>query len=197
MAHPLRGATAIVGWGHSGFGEAPGRSPMEIMVEAVHNALEDSGLKLSDIDGVCSASPVYNMASVSAAEYLGIRPKFTESTMIGGSSFVSHLLPASMALHSGICDAVLVCYGSNQRTATGRLVTNSEPQIYEAPYKQRYPITAYALAAARHMHQYGTTREQLADVAVAARQWAQLNPEAFARDPLTRDDVMTDRKSVV
>lgn len=193
MTDQLRGAAAIVGWGHGGFGEAPGRSGMEILAEAVHNALADSGLALSDIDGICSASPVYNMASVSAAEYLGIQPKFTDSTMIGGSSFVSHMLPATLALQAGVCDAVLICYGSNQRTASGRLVTNSEPQLYEAPYRQRYPITAYALAAARHMYQYGTSREQLAAVAVAARQWAMRNPEAFARDPLSIDAVIDSR----
>ena len=69
----------------------------------------------------------------------------------------------------------------------------SEPQWHETPYKPRHPITAYALAASRHMHQYGTTREQLAEVAVSARQWANLNPEAFARGPLSVDDVLAAR----
>jgi acetyl-CoA acetyltransferase len=190
---PLRGAAAIVGVGHGGLGEAPGLSPVEIMAEAVHNALADTGLTPADIDGVISASPVYNMASLTAAEYLGIRPKFTDSTMIGGSSFVSHITPAALALQAGLCDTVLICYGSNQRSATGRLVSNSLPDPYEAPYKPRLPITAYALAASRHMYQYGTSREHLAAVAVAARDWARLNPEAFMRDPLTAADVLASR----
>ena len=69
----------------------------------------------------------------------------------------------------------------------------SEPQWHETPYKPRHPITAYALATSRHMAQYGTTRENLADVALAARGWANLNPEAFARGPLTKDEVLSAR----
>jgi acetyl-CoA acetyltransferase len=87
----------------------------------------------------------------------------------------------------------LICYGSNQRTAHGRLVSMSDPPPYEVVYKPRMPVTAYALAAARHIHQYGTTVEQLAEVAVAARGWAALNPEAFMRAPLTVADVRAAR----
>ncbi|KDB01682.1 thiolase, partial [Defluviimonas sp. 20V17] len=123
-------------------------------------------------------------------EYLGLKPKFFDSTNVGGSSFEMHLLQATLALEAGLCDTALICYGSNQRTAGGRLVSMSEPQWHETPYHPRHPITGYALATARHMYQYGTTREDLADVAVAARGWANLNPEAFARGPLTREDVL-------
>jgi len=98
-----------------------------------------------------------------------------------------------MALEAGLCDVALICYGSNQRTASGKLVTASKLPPYEGLYKPRYPISGYALAAARHMHEYGTTREDLADVAVAARAWASQNPEAFMRDPLTREDVLASR----
>jgi len=104
-----------------------------------------------------------------------------------------HLLQAALALDQGLCDAALICYGSNQRTAGGRLVSMSEPQWHETPYRPRHPITASALVAGRHMHQFGTTREMLADVAVAARDWANLNPAAFARGPLTREDVLASR----
>ena len=83
--------------------------------------------------------------------------------------FVNYLTSATMALDAGLCDVALIVYGSNQRTASGKLVTASRPPAYEAPYNPRYPISGYAMAAARHMHEYGTTREQLADVAVAAR----------------------------
>jgi acetyl-CoA acetyltransferase len=132
-------------------------------------------------------------------EYLGINPRYTNGTMLGGSSFVAHLLPAMMALQSGQCNAVLVCYGSTQRTSTfGRAEIAQarrvmDPQPYETPYAPMQPLSAYALATRRHMHQYGTTRHQLAEVAVAARAWAQRNPEAFMRDPLSIDDVLAAR----
>ena len=193
MSHELRGSSAVVGVGLAGCGEAHGRAPLDILAEATHNALEDAGLKLSDVDGIFTGSSYHFMPALSTAEYLGIKPRFSDSSMVGGSSFVAHTLNAAMAIKTGQCDVALICYGSNQRTAGGKLATMSEQQIYEAPYKPRYPISSYALAAARHMHQYGTTREQMADVAVAARQWAQLNPTAFARDDLTRQDVLNSR----
>ena len=193
MSHELRGSSAIVGVGLAGCGEAHGRMPLDILSEATHNALDDAGLKLSDIDGLFTGSSYHFMPTLSTAEYLGIKPKFSDGSMVGGSSFVAHTLNAAMAIKNGLCEVALICYGSNQRTAGGKLATMSEQQIYEAPYKHRYPISSYALATARHMHQYGTTRENLADVAVAARQWAKLNPEAFSRGDLTREDVMNAR----
>jgi len=189
----LRGAAAIVGAATTALGEAPGRTDLEITAAAARLALAEAGLAIKDVDGLFAVSMVHNMATLSVAEYLGIRPKFTDSTMVGGSSSVAHILPATLALEAGLCDVALICYGSNQRTTAGRLVTNSAPPPYEAPYKPRYPITAYALAASRHMYAYGTTREQLADVAVAARRWAAMNPEAFMRDALTREDVIASR----
>ena len=191
--HPLKGKTAIVGIGAAGWGEAPGRSATELMAEAALAAIGDAGLTLSDIDGICAATSTHAFPTLTVAEYLGIKPTFFDGTNIGGSSFEMHLLQAALALDAGLCNAVLVCYGSNQRTAGGRLVSMSEPQWHETPYSPRHPITAYALAASRHMHQYGTTREMLADIAVAARQWANLNPMAFAQGPLTRDDVLASR----
>ena len=112
---------------------------------------------------------------------------------MGGSSFVSHLFHAASAINAGFCEVALIAYGSTQRSASGRLVSGSEALPYEAPYKPRYPVSAYALAASRHMHEYGTTREQLADVAVAAREWAKLNPKAFMRDDLSVEDVIGSR----
>ncbi len=193
MTHPLRGRTAIVGIGQGGLGAAPGRSAMEILAEAVRAALTDCGLSLCDVDGLFVSSAYHAMPTLSAAEYLGLRPRYSDGSMIGGASFVGHTLTAAMALQAGLCDVALIAYGSNQRSQSGRLVSASEPQPHEAPYKPRHPITAYALAAARHMHQFGTTREQLAEVAVAARAWANLNPEAFARGKLSVDDVLASR----
>src|ERR1700678_4453502 len=86
-----------------------------------------------------------------------------------------------------MCEVALITYGSTQRSASGGLVRSGTPltKSYDAAFGPRLPVTAYALAAARHMHQFGTTREQLAEVAVAARKWAQLNPVAFERGDLT------------
>jgi acetyl-CoA acetyltransferase len=100
---------------------------------------------------------------------------------------------AAMALDAGLCETALIFYGSNQRTAAGKLVSSVKPFAYEAPYAPIFPATSYALAASRHMHEYGTTREQLAAVAVAARAWANKNPEAFMRGPLTVADVLASR----
>ena len=190
MTTELRGKSAIVGTGHAGFGEAHGLTAYDVMAQSALAALGDAGLKMSDVDGLFCTMMEDSMPALMAAEYLGIQPRFIDGTMSGGSSFVNYLTSATMALDAGLCDVALIVYGSNQRTASGRLVTASRPPAYEAPYNPRYPISAYAMAAARHMHEYGTTREQLADVAVAARAWAQHNPEAFERGPLTREDVL-------
>jgi len=195
----LRGKVAIVGVGHAGLVDAQGHTDIEILAQAAAQAVADAGLSMRDIDGLATCSSLATMWSMPVVEYLGIRPQYIEATMLGGSSFVAHLLPSVMALVSGQCNAVLVCYGSTQKTAPfGRKEgvkarAMLDPQPYEQPYGPISPITSYALAAARHMHQYGTTREQLAEVAVAARKWAQLNPEAALRDPLTIDDVLAAR----
>jgi acetyl-CoA acetyltransferase len=172
---------------------------MEVLARAARAAVADAGLKMSDIDGLCTASVLSTMWPMPVTEYLGINPRYINGTMLGGSSFVAHILPAMMALQSGQCNAVLVCYGSTQRTSTfGRAEIAQarrvmDPQPYETPYAPMQPLSAYALATRRHMHQYGTTRRQLAEVAVAARAWAQRNPEAFMRDPLSIDDVLKAR----
>lgn len=194
----MRGSVAVAGVGLAGCGEAPGWTEMEIAAAAAKNALDDAGLTTRDVDGVVIASTNLFMSGLALAEHLGLRPKFTESSMVGGSSFVGHLIPAALALNAGLCDTVLVAYGSNQRTGVGRAEAGKhkmalDPQAFEHPYKPFNPPSAYAMAAARHMHQYGTTRAQLAEVAVAARNWAQLNPEAFAREPLSVEDVLKSR----
>ncbi|WP_028605009.1 thiolase [Ottowia thiooxydans] len=187
---------AIVGVGTAGCGEAQGFSDVEILALAAHNAVLDSGLQFKDIDGIATANVNSPMWALNVVEYLNIKPKFVESTNIGGSSFIAHLQPILHALASGQCNAVLVCYGSTQRTQTiGRREKLKAKQLidpypYESPYQPLVPITPYALMAARHMHQFGTTRRHLAEVAVAARRWAQLNPEAFRRDPLDIDEVL-------
>jgi acetyl-CoA acetyltransferase len=195
----LRGSAAIAGVATFGCGEAPGFNDMELLARSARAAVADAGLKMGDIDGLCTASAGAAMWPMPVIEYLGVNPRYIDGTMLGGSSFIAHLLPAMQAIRSGQCSAVLVCYGSAQRTSTlgrreiGQARRHLDPQPYEHPYEPMFPVSAYALAASRHMYEFGTTREQLADVAVAARQWAQLNPEAFMREPLTRADVLASR----
>ncbi len=190
----LRARTSVVGVGEDGVGLAlPGSTPLDLMAGATRAALDDAGLQMSDIDGLFTASAYYQLPALNVGEYLGIRPRHSDSTAVGGSSFVSHVGHAAAAIATGLCDVALVVYGSTQRSDAGRLISQSEGSPHENPYGPRYPVTMYALAAARHMYQYGTTREQLAAVAVAAREWARLNPAASARDPLTVDDVLSSR----
>jgi len=190
----LRAGAAIVGVAESDLGEVgPGFTPLDLIGQATSRALDDAGLEKVDVDGLFSASAYYHMPTLSVGEYLGIRPRYSDATNMGGSSFVSHLFHAASAINAGFCEVALIAYGSTQRSASGRLVSGSEALPYEAPYKPRYPVSAYALAASRHMHEYGTTREQLAEVAVAAREWAKLNPKAFVRDDLSVEDVIDSR----
>jgi acetyl-CoA acetyltransferase len=192
----LRGGVAIAGAATFGCGEAPGFTDMELLARAARAAVADAGLEMRDIDGLCTASASAAMWTLPVVEYLGLNPRYIDGTMLGGSSFIAHLLPAMQAIRSGQCSAVLICYGSAQRSAAfGRREIVAarrflDPQPYEHPYEPMLPVSAYALAASRHMHEFGTTREQLADVAVAARAWAGLNPEAFMREPLTRAEVL-------
>ena len=190
----LRGGAAVVGVAESDLGEVGGGfTPLDLIGQATSRALDDAGLEKEDVDGLFSASAYYHMPTLSVGEYLGIRPRYSDATNMGGSSFVSHLFHAASAIDAGLCEVALIAYGSTQRSASGRLVSGSEALPYEAPYEPRYPVSAYALAASRHMYEYGTTREQLAEVAVAAREWAKLNPKAFMRDDLSVEDVIGSR----
>src|SRR3546814_3387571 len=120
------------------------------------------------------------------------RSRITDNNRTGGSAFQTLAIAAALALDAGLCDVALIAYGSNLRTGAGA-ISPPPPDPFEWAYKARYPISAYALAAARHMHDFGTTREQLAEVAVAARAWANRNPKAVKRGPLTIDDVLDAR----
>lgn len=200
MTSSLRGKAAIVGIGLSGYGpdgrlgEAKGRTDMELLGEAAYRALADCGLTLKDVDGLFGAVMTTHLPALVIGEYLGLSPDVVDGTNVGGSSFINHLQWAALALDAGLCNVALVCYGSNQRTRPGgRGAQRPETPWWVEPYRPRPPISGYALAAARHMHDYGTTPEQLADVAVAARAWARLNPEAFMQDPLSREDVLSSR----
>lgn len=188
-----RGRASIVGAATFGLGEMPGFNPIELASHAALKALGSAGLALTDVDALFICLPEDIYSGLSAPEYLGIRPKLTDNNRTGGSAFLTHAIMAALALDAGYCDTALIMYGSNQRSGAGKLVTPRVNVGYEYAYKPLNPISLYALAAARHMHQYGTTREQLAEVAVAARKWANLNPEAFAQGDLSVDDCLAAR----
>ncbi len=193
-----RGSIAVLGTGLAGMGHAGGATEQEIIAQASFMAIKRSGLKKSDIDGIITSSLTSPWWVMRMAEYMGIRPRFSDSTMFGGSAFIADLKIAQMAIDAGECENVLICYGSTPRSAPSSSRVNQmraelDPQPYEHPYKAFNPVSSYSLAAARHMYEYGTTRKQLAEVAVAARKWAQLNPDAFSRKPLTVDDVINSK----
>jgi len=188
-----RGRTAIVGAATFGQGKAPGYEASDLAAIASTMALEDAGLSLADVDGLFFCHPADTMGGLSFAQYLGIRPKVTDNNRTGGSAFQTYVEHAAYLLDAGAIDCALIAYGSNQATAAGKLVSTVQPMRYEAPYRPLNPVSSYALAAARYMHQYGATREQLGEVALAARKWAMLNPEAFRRDALTMDDYLASR----
>jgi acetyl-CoA acetyltransferase len=188
-----RGKTAIVGAATYGIGENPGYEAIDLAARAAITALGQARLTPGDVDGLFICLPEDSFSGLSMSEYLGIHPKVTDNNRTGGSSFQTHAFWAGLALSSGQCEVALIVYGSNQRSAAGRLVTPSVASPYEAPYNALMPISSYALAAARHMHEFGTTRRQLAEVAVSARKWAQLNPEAVMRDELTIDQCLQSR----
>lgn len=186
-----RGSAAIVGVAESDLGEvAKGMSVVDLMAQGIVRALDDCGLRLQDVDGLFGAATQSRMITLALREYLGIQPRYGDSTYLGGSSFMTHVAHAQAALEAGLCEVAVITYGSTQRT-DGRSATGArETNPYETLYKPFMPSTAYALAASQHMHRYGTTRRQLAEIAVAARQWAMLNPKAWETSPLSIEDVL-------
>jgi acetyl-CoA acetyltransferase len=194
MSGLQRGSVAVVGVAESDLGQvAPHTSPVDLMAQATMRALDDCGLKLSDVDGVFSAATQVRVAPMALAEYLRINPKCFDGTQIGGSSFMSHVAHAQAAIQLGLCEVAVIAYGSTQRSVSRAAASPREFNPYESPYRPLLPISAYAMAASRHMHQYGTTREQLAEVAVAARKWALMNPQAWEKEPLTIEQVINAR----
>jgi acetyl-CoA acetyltransferase len=195
----VRGASAIVGVADdaspTGQLEIGGRALEAAMIE---QALSDAGLTIADVDGVCHTG-----SSMGLAEYLGVHPRFTESTNTGGSSFEVHVEHAATAIAAGMADVVVSVYASTPRGDRARgggmggpgrrpmMMGGPNPQAeWEIPSGIRMPMGAYAMAATRHMAEYGTTPEQLAQIAVSTRQWATMNPKARYQDPITIDDVL-------
>ncbi len=190
----IRGSAAIIGAAESDIGSVAAlMSPIDLMAQGIQRALEDCGLSLSDVDGVFCATSQARTSAMSLVEYLGMPDVYTDSTIVGGSSFEVHVAHAQAALAAGLCKVAVVAYGSTQRTVGRRGSSPREFNAYETPYKPFLPATAYAMAAHRHMHEFGTKREHLAEVAVAARDWALTNPVAWEKKPLTIADVVNAR----
>lgn len=175
---------SIVGAAEYGLG-VTGRSSLELLAEASVRALSDAGIPMREVDGLATTGVLSKFNAAVVAEYLGIAPSWYASSYEGGSSFELFLDDAVRAIRAGRATTVLICYGSAQRSAARRSLSSAAPDLedpltrYDLPFEPLLPISAYALAAQRHMHQYGTTPEALAEVAVAARRWAQLNPDAY------------------
>jgi acetyl-CoA acetyltransferase len=188
-------SAAIVGVAESDLGVVGPKTVLQLQAQAAKAALEEAGLTLRDVDAVYTAGTDWGWApSMLLSEYLGITPAVTDSTNIGGSSFEAHVGHAATMIAAGHCEVALITYGSTQRSQASRSLGRPGPAAYteqfERPYGPPLPVSGYALAAMRHMHDYGTTAEQLAEVAVATRKWASLNPKAYKRDPITIADVL-------
>jgi len=188
----LSGKYAIVGVAESDeMGTVPHKSALQLHAEAARNAIADAGLTKNDIDAVFSAGRVF---STETAEYLGIRPRYIDGTSVGGCSFIQHCQHAMAAINAGLCEVALITHGESGRSRLGMPSMKSEKDSliwqFEVPYGIVFPFTGYAFIATRHMHEFGTTQEQLAEVAVATRAWARLNPKANQRGELSIADVM-------
>jgi acetyl-CoA acetyltransferase len=178
-------------------GVVPDKSALQMHAEAAANALASANLSTRDVDALFTCGNDF-MPTLLVGEYLGIRPRFASSNSIGGSSFVAHVHEAVLAMRAGLCEGALITHGETRRSNRKRGVSprpaTDDPWYPDLQWERIYgvaaPPPAYALACSRHMHQYGTTSEQLAEIAVATRAWAGLNERALHREPLTIDDVL-------
>ena len=191
-----RAEIAIVGAYEHPTRWAPDKTAYQIAAESARGALEDAGLTLADVDGY-ACSGVGPIGVLSMCHHRNLQPDWLDSTAIGGSSFVAQVLNAAAAIRDGLCTTVLITYGSTAASdrfavGTGGGTSGDPPDHFEAVYGPTI-VGAYAMVAQRHMHEFGTTSEQLAEIAVTMRRHAALNPNAKYRDPMTVDDVLASR----
>lgn len=184
---------SIAGVGLSDLGRVPDKTATQLIWQGAQRALADCGLSKSDVDGFGAHG--ITLAPVEISEQLGLRPTWFDGTNVGGSSWEVMAQHAMEAIQAGSAEVVLLAYGSTARSDAKRqtrgaatAVNRGGPLAFDNPYGHTL-IAKYAMVARRHMHQYGTTIEQLAEIAVAAHEWAMLNPEAFDRRQITIDDV--------
>jgi acetyl-CoA acetyltransferase len=189
---------AIVGAALSDCGRVDDKTPYELHYQATTRALDDAGLRREDIQGFMSTG-TGALAPIEVAGYLGIRPQWVDGTNVGGSVWEFMVEHAVAAIAAGYVDVVAITYGSTSRSdlkkglRTANLTFGGRgPEQFESLYGHTL-IARYAMAAQRHMHEFGTTIEQLAEIAVSTRYNASLNPDATHRQPITIDDVQNSR----
>jgi acetyl-CoA C-acetyltransferase len=180
--------------------EVPDRSTMQLHAEVAKGALEDAGVAKDDVDAYFTAGVPENdhaLTPLVMADYLGLELSHADTTDYGGSSYVSHVGHAASAIRDGKCDVALITLAGRPRsrgqaTGSGARDLKTMQDSFERVYGVTN-ITMYGMAAKRHMHEYGTTSEQLAEIRVAASQHAQYNEHAMYRDPVTVEDVVGSR----
>jgi acetyl-CoA acetyltransferase len=189
----LSNSVCIVGVDESDeLGTLPETSQLSLHLQSIHNAVSDAGLNISDVDGIFTAG---QHSPALLGEALGITPRYIDGTSVGGCSFIIMAGHAMLALHHGLCDVAVVSHGESGRSGVGvtRGRDTSLSGQFETPYGFGGAPTYFGMITTRHMHDYGTTLEQWAQVAVSTRAWACLNPKARFRDPLTIADVLNSR----
>ena len=199
----LKRGAAIVGINEHITRYSPDKSELQIQGESVIKALEDAGLTKNDVEGLFTASSSIRNSGLNLADYLDMYPKYVDNTTVGGGSFEFHLSHALTAIAAGRINCAVITYSSLARSGgvsvgTGGVARFGHPRLDPSPdsFEELYGLTTvglYAMIAQRHMHLYGTTSEQLAEVAVAIRKHASMNPEALFRTPITVDDVVNAR----
>ena len=189
MPHPLRRAAAIVGAGESDeIGFIEGRSSLQLHAEAVRNAVADAGVRWEEIDGIFATGGSGRFPAAALAEYLGIRPRYMDSTQMGGSSFLFFVHHALAAIATGEIEVAVISHGEcgfsgprrgGRGTGGAHDFDPWDPgELYERLYGAWGAPAFYAHAMNRYMHRFGATKEDFARIAVVTREWATLNPRA-------------------
>jgi acetyl-CoA acetyltransferase len=197
MTHKLRDQCAIVGVGASPQGKVPGSTAVSLAVEAFKRALDDSGLRKDQIDGLLTlggqTSPEGPLNYLRLGETMGIDPRFTGSMYMGGSTAGALIQQAVMAIDAGMATHVACIFGDAAATGGGKFDRAQGWGDSSAIWGYMSAAANSAITAARHMALYGTTSRQLAEIAVACRYHASLNPEAQMRKPITVEDHQASR----
>jgi acetyl-CoA C-acetyltransferase len=190
----IKGKAYIAGIYEHPTRKADGISLAQIHADVAKGALEDAGLSRDDVDGYFCAGDAPGLGPLSMAEYLGIKPRHVDSTETGGSSYVIHAAHAAAAIALGKCKVALVTLAGKPRSGGAPPGGGGRPvHVPEAPFEVPFKPTVlnlYAICARRHMHEFGTTSEQLAWIKVAASRHAQHNPHAMLRDVVSVEDVV-------